>query len=71
MNKTNYNVVTHQINNMTSSNITKIEQSNTNEILNFKEILQLFNCSISQEQAWAVLYQILNEFKIILDSNLE
>jgi hypothetical protein len=70
MNKSNFNnVVTHQINSMTNS--TLIEQSKSNEILNFKEILQLFNCAISQEQAWAVLYQSLNEFKILLDSNLE
>ena len=72
MNRTNYNnVATHQINSMKSSNTNIIEQTNPNEILNFKEILQLFNCAISQEQAWAVLYQVLNEFKILLDSNLE
>ena len=63
MNRTNYNnVATHQINSMKSSNTNIIEQTNPNEILNFKEILQLFNCAISQEQAWAVLYQVLNEF---------
>ena len=41
------------------------------EALNFKEILQLFNCAISQEQAWAVLSECLNEFQYILENNLE
>jgi hypothetical protein len=41
------------------------------EILNFREILQLFNCAISQEQAWAVLYRCLIEFKQLLETHLE
>ncbi len=41
------------------------------ESLNFKEILQLFGCAISQEQAWAVLNQCLNELKYLLDTNIE
>ncbi len=41
------------------------------ESLNFKEILQLFGCAISQEQAWAVLNQCLNELKYLLDTNTE
>ena len=39
------------------------------ELLNFNEILQLFNSAISQEQAWAVLYQLLKEFKSLLENN--
>lgn len=45
----------------------------TNEnspILNLREILQLFGCAISQEQAWAVLYQVLTKLKHLLDTNL-
>ena len=41
------------------------------ESLNFKEILQLFGCAISQEQAWAVLNQCLNEFKYLMENNFE
>lgn len=41
------------------------------ESLNFREILQLFNCAISQEQAWAVLYECLIKFRYILENNLE
>ena len=41
------------------------------EVLNFREILQLFNCAISQEQAWSVLYQVLVEFKYLMENNLE
>jgi hypothetical protein len=40
----------------------------TKELLNFNQILQLFNSAISQEQAWAVLYQLLSEFKLIFDT---
>jgi hypothetical protein len=39
--------------------------------LNFKEILQLFGCAISQEQAWAVLNQCLTEFKYLIETNIE
>ena len=46
----------------------KIHESNA---LNLKEILQLFNCAISQEQAWAVLYQTLNGLKYLFKNNLE
>jgi hypothetical protein len=57
------------INNLTYKNfILKLSKENS---LNFGEILQLFNCAISQEQAWAVLYQCLFEFKILLDASLE
>lgn len=55
----------------TSSTIsTTISSANTGQVLNFKEILQLFNCAISQEQAWAVLYQVLIEFKHLLYNNI-
>lgn len=37
--------------------------TNSKELLNFYEILQLFNCAISEQQAWAVLYEIILEFK--------
>lgn len=40
------------------------------EMLNLREILQLFNCAISQEQAWAVLYQVLSKLKYLLDNDL-
>ena len=46
------------------------EQTNV-ESLNFKEILQLFGCAISQEQAWAVLNQCLNELKYLMENNFE
>lgn len=39
--------------------------------LNLKEILQLFSCAISQEQAWAVLYQVLCKLKQLLETNLK
>lgn len=45
--------------------------SKSKEILNFREILQLFNCAISQEQAWSVLYQLLVEFKYLLETDLD
>ena len=45
-------------------------QANTNSVLNLKQILQLFNCAISQEQAWAVLYQTLNALKFLFKSSL-
>lgn len=41
------------------------------ESLNFKEILQLFGCAISEEQAWAVLNQCLNELKYMMETNIE
>ena len=41
------------------------------ESLSFKEILQLFGCAISQEQAWAVLNQCLHELKFLMDNNCE
>ena len=37
--------------------------------LSFNEILQIFNCAISQEQAWAVIFQTLVEFKHLLDDD--
>lgn len=40
-------------------------------ILNLNEILQLFSCAISQEQGWAVLYQVLSKLKHLLDFNLD
>jgi hypothetical protein len=40
------------------------------KLLNFNEILELFNSAISQEQAWAVLYQLLKEFKSLIQNNL-
>ena len=43
----------------------------TVNVLNLKEILQLFNCAISQEQAWAVLYQTLNGLKCLFAYNLD
>ncbi|CAF0716819.1 unnamed protein product [Brachionus calyciflorus] len=49
----------------------EIKMKNSNELLNFQEILQLFNTAISEEQAWAVLYQVLVEFRTHLDTNLE
>ncbi len=36
--------------------------------LRFREILQIFNCAISQEQAWAVLYQILCVLKDLMEN---
>ena len=50
--------------------LTSSQVSETNA-LNLKEILQLFNCAISQEQAWAVLYQTLNGLKYLFKNNLE
>lgn len=55
------------LNTSTSSTSSKDEV----KFLNLKEILQLFSCAISQEQAWAVLYQILVEFKNLLQTNLD
>ncbi len=43
---------------------------NNKSMLNFHEILQLFNCAVSQEQAWAILYQVLKEYKHIIEHNL-
>ena len=57
-------------NNSNSSSSTNIYVNfNFNEHLNFKEILALFNCAISQEQAWAVLYQCLIELRRLLDAD--
>ncbi|RNA43851.1 spire -like protein [Brachionus plicatilis] len=41
------------------------------QLLNFHEILHLFNTAISEEQAWAVLYQVLVEFERALASHLQ
>lgn len=40
-------------------------------LLNLKEILQMFNCSISQEQAWAILYELLNELKFLFEHDFQ
>jgi hypothetical protein len=40
-------------------------------LLHFREILQLFNCAISQEQAWAVLYTCLVEVRQLLGTHLD
>ena len=40
-------------------------------LLNLKEILQMFNCSISQEQAWAILYELLNELKFLFETDYQ
>lgn len=37
--------------------------ANSKELLSFNEILQLFNCAISEQQAWAVLYETILEFR--------
>jgi hypothetical protein len=44
--------------------------NNCKNLLNFHEILQLFNCAVSQEQAWAILYQLLKEYKHLIEQNL-
>jgi spire-like protein len=54
----------------TTSPSTYLLNNSTTNVLNLKEILQLFNCAISQEQAWAVLYQTLNALKFLFKSNL-
>ena len=54
-----------------SKNIYLLNTIYSKDTLRFKEILQLFNCAISQEQAWAVLYQILNGLKYLLDNEFE
>lgn len=53
------------------TNLIQIKIKNSNEILNFQEILQLFNTAVSEEQAWAVLYQVLVEFRSLIDSDLQ
>jgi len=53
------------------NNSTILSDGKVYETLNLKEILQLFNCAISQEQAWAVLYQVLAEFKQLFEINPE
>ena len=57
--------------NTTSSFILTSSQIHETNALNLKEILQLFNCAISQEQAWAVLYQTLHGLKYLFKNNLE
>ena len=47
----------------------QIDFNNKNS-LTFLEILQIFNSAISQEQAWAALYQILSEFKYLFENCL-
>jgi G3E family GTPase len=54
-----------------SSFILTSSQIHETNALNLKEILQLFNCAISQEQAWAVLYQTLHGLKYLFKNNLE
>jgi hypothetical protein len=49
---------------------TQFDQYNTKNSLSFNEILQIFNSAISQEQAWAALYQILKEFKYLFENCL-
>lgn len=44
---------------------------NKMQSLNFKEILELFGCAISQEQAWAVLNQCLSELKFLMVTNID
>ena len=48
-----------------------LDKHKVHESLNFKQILALFNCAISQEQAWAVVHQCLIELKFLLENNLE
>jgi spire len=50
---------------------TKKSSHQENEKLNFAEILQIFNCAISQEQAWAVLYQILINLKCLIETQFD
>lgn len=52
-------------------NSSNTSSNSRNDVLNMSDILTLFNCAISQEQAWAVLYQVLVEFRHLLDNNLE
>ena len=54
-----------------STYILTSSQVHESNALNLKEILQLFNCAISQEQAWAVLYQTLNGLNYLFKNNLE
>ena len=62
----------HQQNKSLSSSSFLLTSSQVHDssALNLKEILQLFNCAISQEQAWAVLYQTLNGLKYLFKNNL-
>lgn len=62
---------TESIINQYAINWFSLVEKSVEESLNFKEILQLFNCAISQEQAWAVLNQCLIELRYILENNLE
>ena len=48
-----------------------LSENKMQSYLNFKEILELFGCAISQEQAWAVLNQCLIELKFLMDTNIE
>ena len=52
------------------SNVLSVAATAQTPMLNLREILQLFNCSVSQEQAWAVLYQALTKLKHLLDTDL-
>ena len=47
----------------------QIDFNNKNS-LTLLEILHIFNSAISQEQAWAALYQILYEFKYLFENCL-
>ena len=58
-------------NNQQQYNANILSDGKVYETLNLKEILQLFNCAISQEQAWAVLYQVLSEFKQLFETTPE
>ena len=49
----------------------KCEEEGAGERLSLREILQLFNCPISQEQAWAILYALLTELKWMYDHEFE
>jgi hypothetical protein len=40
-------------------------------VLSFQEILQLFNCAVSQEQAWAILYQLLKEYRHLIEQDFK
>lgn len=53
----------------TINNTSFILDENQIESLNFNEILELFGCPISQEQAWAVLNQCLTELEFMMNNN--
>ena len=56
-------------NSATINNTSFVLDENQIESLNFNEILELFGCSISQEQAWAVLNQCLTELEYMMANN--